>query len=176
MCGAGLEIARELDGNRVGQIPQGALNLARYRIRCRITRADQHQCVDPVRLRDRSLPRDEATERVADQGRALDPDGIEKSDDVARHFGNRVPGGWAIGVTEAAQVDGERTNSRGQQRQDAAEGEPGVGPAVQEDDRLPLEIAGFDVVQGRAVWQTDGIETNAAADNGFGIALYGLQT
>ncbi len=52
-------------------------------------------------LRDRGLPRDEAAERVADQRRALDPEGVEKCDGVARHFGNRVAGGRAIGVAEA---------------------------------------------------------------------------
>jgi hypothetical protein len=38
----------------------------------------------------------------------------------------------------------------GQQRQQAAEGEPGVGVAVQEDDRLPVRVALGDVVDLRA--------------------------
>ena len=51
---------------------------------------------DPLRLRDRYLPCDEAAERMADQRCAFDPEGIEKGDEVGPHFGNRVAGFWTI--------------------------------------------------------------------------------
>jgi hypothetical protein len=76
---------------------------------------------------------------------------------------NRVAGWHAIGVAEAALVDGERPNTCRQLGQDAAEGKPGVRPSVQEHDRLSLGVAGFCIVQAQSVLQTDRTEPNAEA-------------
>ena len=119
---------------------------------------NQHQGGDPLRLRERCVPRDETAERMADQRGAVDLEDIEKADDIRRQFGNRIAGFRPIRVPEAALVDGYRTKALGQERQDPAEREPGVGPPVKEDDGLAIAIAAFHVVETQPCPETDALK------------------
>ena len=151
---ARLEIPRELHRDRIRQIAQDVRQIPHDGIRRREAGANQHQGGDPLRLCERCVPRDEAAERMPDQRRALDLEGIENADDVRRQFGNGIAGFRAIRVPEAALVDGHGTKALGQERQDTAEREPGVGPPVKEDDGLAIAIAAFHVVETRPGPQT----------------------
>jgi hypothetical protein len=95
-------------------------------------------------------PGDKAAPRMADQAGTLDPDGIQEGHHVGGEVLNAVTAGRPLGVAVAALVHGEGVVARGQQRQDPAVGEPGVGVSGQEHDRLSARITLFGIVHPRA--------------------------
>ena len=101
-------------------------------------------------------PSDEAPRGVADQGRALDPDGVQEGLDVGGEVVDGVTAVGALGVAVATLVQGKGAVAVGQQGQEPTEGEPGVGVAVQEHDRLPARVALLGVVDLGAAGKSGG--------------------
>jgi hypothetical protein len=154
----GLELAGELGRHRVLQGVHGRLELARLLLERGHRRADQHQPVHPLGVGLDHPPGGEAAFRVADHGCLVDPDGVQEGHDIGDQVGDLVAAVGALGVAVAALVEGVGVVGSGQQRQEAAEGEPGVGVAVQEDDRLAVRVALLGVVHLGAAGQAGGRE------------------
>ncbi len=161
MGGARLELARELDRDRIRKLAEGCLQFLRDRIGCREAGADQRQAGDSIWLCDCGTTRDEAAERVAHERGAFDGERIEEGDDIGRQIRNCIAGFGTIRVAEPALVDGEYTIVLRQERKNPAEREPRVGPAVQKDDGLAARVALFRVVKARSRREPNGGESHA---------------
>jgi hypothetical protein len=145
--GAGLELADEIRRHRVGQGSHGRLQSHRHLGGQRPGRgAAQHQPGDPLGVGHRHPPGGEGTPRVADQGDALDADGVQERHGVGGEVVDPVAAGRALGVAVATLVEGVGVVAGGQQGQDPAVGEPGVGIGGQEHDGLPAGVALLGVV------------------------------
>jgi hypothetical protein len=92
------------------------------------------------------VSRDETSERVSDDGGALDGNSVEKRDGISGEFVDPVTGIQRFRVTEPSLIQDKRMNPMRQQRQNTAEREPRVRPPVQKEDRIAVSIALFRVV------------------------------
>jgi hypothetical protein len=86
---------------------------------------------------------------VADQAGAFDPDGVQEGHHVDGEVIDGVAAVRPLGVAVAALVQRVGVVAHRQQGQDPAPGEPRVGVAGQEDDRLPARVALLGVVDPR---------------------------
>jgi hypothetical protein len=88
---------------------------------------------------------------------------IEEGDDIGRQIWNRISRIRGDPSAEAALVDGEDTIVPGQERQNPAEREPRVGPAVQKDDGLAARVALFYVMKARSRGEPNAGESHAVS-------------
>jgi hypothetical protein len=93
---------------------------------------------------------------MADEGSTLDPKPVHQRTDVGGHAALIVAGGRLVRVAVAAEVGDDQTIVLGERRDLLAPGEPGLGEAVQQQNRramaslhiVLLQAVGFDGVMG----------------------------
>ena len=133
----GLELLDERARDRPSEPHDPSLQLPDRGVVRAQARADEDQPLDQVGATQGHLAGDEAPHRVADEGRRPDPRPIQELDHIP---GERVRREIASRVARAAvpaPVEGQAAARRGESGEDQAEGAPGIGVAVQQDDDLP---------------------------------------
>jgi hypothetical protein len=88
---------------------------------------------------------------VPHNGGSLDGDGGEKRDDVSGELVDAVAATRPLRVAETSLIEDECMKPSRQERDDSAEREPGVWPAVQKDHRFAIAVAMLCVVDLRAI-------------------------
>jgi hypothetical protein len=152
--GACLAIAGKLHRHRILKVRHRCLNFPRDRICCRRTGADQDHAIDSLRVGDRDASGDETTKGVPHDGASLDGDSVEKRDDVSGELVDAVTATRPLRVAETSLIEDERMKPSRQERDDSAEREPGVWPAMQKDHRFAIAVAMLCVVDLRASRQS----------------------
>lgn len=157
MGGGPLQLPREHRRHRVLQGSHRGLQRQLLLVVAQPSRgAEQYQPGDALRVGLGHAPGDKAARRVADQGGALGPDGVQEGHHVGGEVLDGVAAVGAFGVAVAPLVHGIGVVAPRQQGQDPAVGEPRVGVGGQEDDRLPARVALLGIVHLGAAGKADG--------------------
>ena len=123
---------------------------------------DEDEAVEALRGAEHGLRCDQASHRVADQGRAaVDPEllaEVEQETTVSVHL-DRPRGHWA--GSEAGQVESDRAVGATEMGEVLQPGLPGARDPVDEDDRLPLADLG---VVDRCPGQLDPVDMGTPVD------------
>ena len=169
--GARSELPREVVGDLVGQVGDRRPHLLDQRVPHAVGRADEHHPVDPVGVLLGHPTDDEAAERVAHQVRPLHAERVAEGDQVVGEPVEGVAGLRVVGVAEPALAVGDGAQPRVQVREDVAPGEPGVRPAVHQDDGWAAGVTLPDGVQPQPAGEGHGVVAERLRRLGHGISL-----